>query len=76
MREIFENGLNSSMAKMFNVNRDYINQEIHRLSSGSDNIAKLRRNGTSDNGALQTFNLIEEQDYESIGISMSSTTVY
>jgi hypothetical protein len=75
MRESYENVLNSNLSKMFNTNRDYINQEINRLASPDQRSVEFRRNGTGDFGARQMVNYFGDSNYATIGTSMSSTTV-
>ena len=75
MRQSHEDLLNNNLTKMFNTNRDYINQEINRLGSISQRSTTFRRNGTGDFGARQMVNFFGDNDYAVVGTSMSSTTV-
>jgi hypothetical protein len=75
MRENFENNLNNNLTRMFNVNRDYINQEINRLASVSQRSAEFRRSGYGEFGARQMVNFFGDLNYAIIGTSMSSTIV-
>jgi len=75
MRGSGQNSLNNSLTKMFNTNRDYINQEINRLASVEQRSTKFRRNGTGDFGARQMTNFFGDFNYAVVGTSMSSTMV-
>ena len=75
MRESYQNSLNNNLTKMFNANRDYINQEINRLASVSQRSTEFRRNGTGDFGARQMVAFFGDLNYAAVGTSMSSTTV-
>jgi len=65
--------LKNSLTKMFNTNRDYIDQEITRLSSVQYRSAE-QKNGTGNFGARQMTAYIDD-NYATIGTSMSSTIV-
>lgn len=75
MRESYEDILNNNLTKMFNSNRDYINQEINRLADASQRSTEFRRNGTGDFGARQMVNFFGNNNYATIGTTMGSTTV-
>lgn len=75
MRKSYQNILDNNLTKMFNANRDYINQEINRLASVSQRSTEFRRNGTGDFGARQMINFMGDNNYATIGTSMSSTIV-
>lgn len=75
MRESFENSLNNNLVKMFNTQRDYINQEINRLGSVEQKSIAYRRNGIGNFGARQMVNFYDGSDFAIIGASMGSTTV-
>lgn len=75
MRKSHQDILDNSLIKMFNTNRDYINQEINRLASVDQRSTEFRRNGTGDFGARQMVNYFGDNNYATIGTSMSSTTV-
>lgn len=75
MRESYQDILNNSLTKMFNANRDYINQEINRLAAPYQRSTEFRRNGTGDFGALQMVNFFGDSNYATIGTSMVSTIV-
>jgi hypothetical protein len=75
MRESYQDILNNNLTKMFNVNRDYINQEINRLAAPNQRSTEFRRNGTGDFGARQMINYFGDGNFATIGTSMSSTTV-
>ena len=75
MRESYQDILSNNLTKMFNTNRDYINQEINRLASVDQRSTEFRRNGTGDFGARQMVGFFGDLSYATIGISMSSTTV-
>ncbi len=75
MRESYQNILDNNLTKMFNANRDYINQEINRLASVSQRSTEFRRNGTGDFGARQMINYFGGTKGAIVGVSMSSTSV-
>ena len=75
MRESYENILHNNLVKMFNANRDYINQEINRLASPDQRSTEFRRNGTGNFGARQMINFFGNSNYATIGTTMGSTTV-
>ena len=75
MRESHKDILNNNLTKMFNANRDYINQEINRLAAPDQRSAEFRRNGTGDFGARQLINYFGNSNYATIGTTMGSTTV-
>jgi len=75
MRESYQDLLNNNLTKMFNTNRDYINQEINRLASPEQRSTEFRRNGTGNFGARQMVSYFGNKNYATIGTSMSSTTV-
>lgn len=75
MRESHQDILNNNLTKMFNANRDYINQEINRLASPEQRSPEFRRNGTGDFGALQMINFSGNSNYATIGTTMTSTIV-
>ena len=74
MRESYQDVLANNLTKMFNVNRDYINQEINRLADPIQRSVDFRRNGTGNFGARQMIDFGGES-YATVGTSMSSTTV-
>lgn len=75
MRESYQNILNNNLTKMFNTNRDYINQEINRLGSVDQRSTEFRRSGTGNFGARQMVNFFGDQNYAMIGVSMGTTIV-
>ncbi len=75
MRESYEDILSNNLAKMFNANRDYMNQEISRLALPAQRSAEFRRNGRLDFGARQMANFVGDSNYAAIGVTMGSTTV-
>jgi len=75
MRKSYQDTLNNNLTKMFNTNRDYINQEINRLASPEQRSTDFRRNGTGDFGARQMVGYFGNNNYATIGTSMSSTIV-
>lgn len=74
MRQPFQNSLDNNLRKMFNVNRDYINQEIYRLASISARETGYRRNGMLDHGARKFENYLGN-DYATSGSNMTSPIV-
>jgi len=75
MRDQYQDILSNNLVKMFNTNRDYIDQEITRLSSVEQRSTEFRRNGTGNFGARQMANYFGGDNYATVGVSMSSTTV-
>ena len=75
MRKSYEDSLNNVLTKMFNTNRDYIDQEIARLGSPQHRSIDFRRNGTENFGARQLVNFCVNSGYATIGTTMSSTKV-
>ena len=75
MRDSHQDILNNNLTKMFNANRDYINQEINRLASPDQRSTEFRRNGTGDFGARQMVHFFGDSSYATIGTTMGSTTV-
>ena len=75
MRDKFKDALNNNLTKMFNSNRDYINQEINRMADSDQRSTEFRRNGTGDFGARQMVNFFGNNNYATIGTTMDSTTV-
>ena len=75
MRQRYEDSINNSLTKMFNTNRDYIDQEITRLSSVDQRSTEFRRNGTGDFGARQMSNYFGGTQGMVVGVSSSSTSV-
>ena len=75
MRDRYKNELSNNLTKMFNAQRDYINQEINRLGSPEQRSPEFRRNGTGNFGARQMTNYFGNGNYATVGTSMSSTTV-
>jgi len=75
MRESYQNALNNNLTRMFNINRDYVNQEINRLGSVDQRSTEFRRNGTGNFGARQMVNYFGDQNYATIGVSMGSIIV-
>jgi len=75
MRESYQDNLNNSLIKMFNVNRDYVNQEINRLGSVEQKSIEYRRNGIGNFGARQMVDFSGNYDYATIGTTMTSLTV-
>jgi hypothetical protein len=75
MRDAYKNELSNNLTKMFNTQRDYINQEINRLGSPELRSPDFRRNGTGNFGARQMVNFFGDSNYATVGTSMSSTTV-
>jgi len=75
MREPYEDILNNNLTKMFNANRDYINQEINRLANPEQRSTEFRRNGTGNFGARQMTNFFGDSNYATIGTTMGSTIV-
>ena len=75
MRESYQNILDNNLAKMFNTNRDYINQEINRLASVDQRSTELRRNGAGNFGARQMIGFFGDSNYATVGVSMNSTMV-
>lgn len=75
MRESYQDILSNSLTKMFNANRDYINQEINRLAAPYQRSTEFRRNGTGDFGARQMINFYGDSSYATIGVTMGSTIV-
>ena len=75
MRETYQDILSNNLTKMFNANRDYINQEINRLAPPDQRDPESRRNGTGDFGARQMVNFFGNLNYATIGTTMGSTIV-
>jgi hypothetical protein len=75
MRDSYQNILNNNLTKMFNTNRDYINQEINRLAPPNQRSTEFRRNGTGNFGARQMADYFGNNDFAVIGMTMTSTTV-
>lgn len=75
MRKSFEDNLNNAITKMFNTNRNYINQEINRLASVSQRSTNYRRNGFSNFGARQMINFVNDSEFAKIGTTLRSTIV-
>lgn len=74
MRDHYQDILSNNLAKQFNFNRDYIDQEITRLSSIEYRSAE-QKNGTGDFGARQMVNYFGGTQGAVVGVSMSSTSV-
>lgn len=75
MRQTYNDSLDNAVRKMFNVNRDYIDQEINRLGTPSHRDTKYRRGGMLDFGARQMMNLTGEGDYAIVGLTVTSSVV-
>ncbi len=76
MRDPFEDTLNNSLARTFNSQRNYINQEINRLASVQARETVYRRSGMLDFGGLQMINLISsELDFAIVGGTIVSPIV-
>ena len=71
MRKSYQDMLNNNLTKMFNTNRDYIRQELNRLSIDP----KDRTKGMGDFGARQMVNYFGNNNYATVGTTMSSTIV-
>jgi len=74
MGNMYNNSLNNNIVKMFNTNRNYINQEINRLAITSQRSVEYRRKGTIDSGASQMKNFINFNNMI-VGTSNSSPIV-
>jgi len=61
-----DNELRNNIIKMYNCNRDLINNEVNRLGSFEQRSTDYRRNGMLNFGARQMFAIIT-QDYYNIG---------
>ena len=75
MRDHYQDILSNNLAKQFNFNRDYIDQEITRLSSVDQRSTEFRRNGTGNFGARQMTNYFGGTQGAVVGVSMSATNV-
>ena len=75
MAKSYKDILDNNLTKMFNANRDYINQEINRLGSPDQRSVEFRRNGTGDFGARQMVNFFGNDNYATVGTTMGSTIV-
>jgi len=75
MRQTYNDDLDNTVRKMFNVNRDYINQEINRLGTPSHRDTKYRRGGMLDFGARQMLNLTGEGNFAIVGFTTTSPVV-
>ena len=75
MRKSYQNTLNNNLTKMFNTNRDFIQQEISRLASSDQRSTEYRRNGQGDFGARQMVDFVGDNNFAVIGTTMSSTIV-
>jgi len=60
--------LRNSLVKMFNVNRDYAQNEIARVGSVQQRDTTYRRNGILNFGGRQMINLSGDFDFYNIGI--------
>jgi len=74
MRDKYKNISDNNLAKMFNVNRDFLDQEVTRLSSVEYRSAE-QINGTGDFGARQMSNYFGGDQGAVVGVSMNSTSV-
>ena len=75
MRQPYNDSLDNSIKKMFNINRDYIDQEINRLGSFSHRDIEYRRSGMLNFGARQMINLAGAGDFVIIGLTLTSPVV-
>lgn len=75
MRQSYSDSMNNTLAKIAHTNRDYIDQEIHRLASIQARETDYRRNGMLDFGALQMVYATGESTALIVGLSTASTAV-
>ena len=75
MRDAHDDFIDNALTKMFNAQRDYINQEINRLASPEQRSTDFRRNGTGNFGARQMQNFFGDSNFAIVGTTMGSTTV-
>jgi len=75
MRETHDNSIDNALAKMFNVNRDYIDSEITRRVSKQVNSTDYRRNGILNFGASQMYHLTDQDNFLTVGSVITSPVV-
>lgn len=75
MRQSFEDSIDNVLTKMFNTNRDYINQEINRLANAEQKSPTYRRSGIANFGARQMVSFVDDSDAATVGSTMTSTMV-
>ena len=63
--------IKNNMAKMFNTNRDNVDNEVARLGSVEHRDTSYRRNGMSNFGARQMLNLSGITEVYVIGVGGS-----